>query len=281
MKISDKNISIFKQLLDGEVLAASKVKTKLIDELIQENLLFVSGKHKKTIQLRDKNELYNFFLNQHQTNLEEYLKATTTNKDRAFFTKLTTDSKDSKNRVFKGFLVNSYLPVDTILNNQTFQINPVEGSFVFIYDFENFIIDPYITIVGIENAENFRQIHKQKHLFKRVKPLFISRYPQNQSKDFISWLKSIPNRYLHFGDFDIAGVGIYLNEYKKHLKKRARFLIPETIENDLKEKGNRDRYDLQKQNFKIEDVEEPRLINLVNLIHKYKKGLDQEFYIKN
>ncbi len=281
MKLSKKNTRILKQLLVGEVLPFSMAKTKLIEELIQEKLLFLSGKHKRTIQISDKNELFTYFSNQYQLDLEEYLKAISKIKDRAYFTKLTTDSKDSKERVFKGFLVNSFSPVNTILNNQTFQINPIEGSFVFIFDFENFIIDPYITIVGIENAENFRQIQKQEYLFKGIKPLFVSRYPQNQSKDFINWLKSIPNKYLHFGDFDLAGIGIYLSEYKKHLGERASFFIPKTIESDLKEKGNRERYDVQKQNFNVENLEELNLIHLINLIHKYIKGLDQEFYIKD
>jgi hypothetical protein len=25
-------------------------------------------------------------------------------------------------------------------------------------------------------------------------------------------MKSVPNDYIHFGDFDISGIGIYLNE---------------------------------------------------------------------
>jgi hypothetical protein len=279
MRISDKNIRILKQLLQGEALPASSAKTKLIDILTHENLLIVSGKHKKTIRIKNEQELYTYFSNQYQIDLKEYLALENIHNDRASFTKITNDSKDSKARVFKGFLVNSYQPLNAILNNKTFQISPAEGSFIFIYDFENFIIDPYITIVGIENAENFRQIQKQKYLFNKIKPLFVSRYPQNQSKDLIKWLKSIPNKYLHFGDFDLSGVGIYLNEYKKHLGEKARFFIPETIDTDLKEKGNRKRYDIQKQNFKIENIKEVKLIKLVKLIHKYKKGLDQEFYI--
>ena len=47
------------------------------------------------------------------------------------------------------------------------------------------------------------------------KILFVCRYPQ--SNDLIKWLQSIPNRYLHFGDLDFAGINIYLNEFKKYL----------------------------------------------------------------
>jgi hypothetical protein len=59
-----------------------------------------------------------------------------------------------------------------------------KALFKFIYDFEKFIIPQDITIVGIENPENFKRIKKQKYLFENIQSLFISRYPQNQSKDF-------------------------------------------------------------------------------------------------
>ena len=281
MKLSNKNINILNQLIAGEILAASKANTKLIEELIQENILFVSGKHKRKIQLKNKEALFMYFSNQNQIDLEEYLNTMDNAQTRADFVKLTTDSKDSKERAFKGFLVNSFSKIPAILHNKRITIKPPEGSFIFIYDFEDFRIDEQITVVGVENSLNFRYIQKQAYLFEDKNILFASRYPQNQSKDFIKWLASIPNKYIHFGDFDLAGIGIYLNEYKKHLGAKARFFIPGTIENDLKEKGNRKRYDLQKQNFEIDDIDEPELLNLVNLIHKSKRGLDQEFYIKH
>ena len=93
-------------------------------------------------------------------------------------------------------------------------------------------------------------------------------------------MKSIPNNYLHFGDFDIAGIGIYLNEYKKHLSKKASFFIPENIKNDIREKGNRKRYDEQKINFNINSIEEASLLDLVQIINTENKGLDQEYFIR-
>lgn len=132
----------------------------------------------------------------------------------------------------------------------------------------------------MENAKNFRHIQEQKYLFQNINPLFVSRYPQNQNKDFIKWMKSIPNDYLHFGDFDIAGISIYLNEYKKYLSKKATFFIPENIQSDIKKNGNRDRYNKQKLNFKIEEIKEKQVLDLVKIISREKKGLDQEFYIE-
>ncbi|RLD53543.1 MAG: hypothetical protein DRJ01_19240 [Bacteroidetes bacterium] len=280
-KLTLKIAKILLELENGEILPVSSAKSKLIDELVEENIILKSGKHKKKLKLISKEQLRVYLYNQLQiNNLDEYiLNLENADTNRADFVKVATNSKISKQRVFKGFLVNSYTSINAILNNQIFEIHPIDGSFVFIYDFENFIIDPNITIIGVENSENFRQIQKQKYLFKGIKPLFISRYPQNQNKDFIKWIKSIPNKYLHFGDFDFAGIGIYLNEYKKHLKERAEFFIPDNIEKDIVKYGNRQRFDKQKINFDISDINEKKLLNLIQIIEKEKKGLDQEFFI--
>ena len=280
MKLTLKIAKVLVQLTNNESVSASSAKSKLIDELISENILWQKGKHRKTLFLRNKEGLVDYLSNQLQINsLEKYV-SILENKEssRAEAVKVTSDSKTSKERAFKGFLVNSYIPIEAKLNGKDFTINPLDGSFVFIYDFENFEIEKDVVIVGVENAKNFRHIHEQAYLFENITPLFISRYPQNQNKDFIKWLKSIPNKYLHFGDLDIAGIGIYLNEYKRHLFEKAEFFIPNDIEVSIK-KGNRDRYDNQKINFNVNDIEEEQILKLIGIINKEKKGLDQEFYI--
>jgi hypothetical protein len=108
----------------------------------------------------------------------------------------------------------------------------------------------------------------------------VSRYPQNQSKDLIKWLQSIQNHYLHFGDFDFAGIGIYMNEFKKHLKERTTFFVPENIDQLIDNYGNKKRYDEQKVNFNVKTISEDKLLKLINTIHKYRKGLDQEVLTK-
>lgn len=283
MKLTLKIAKILVKLIDKEIINSSLAKSKLIDELVSENIIFQKGKHHKTLQLINESGLHIYLENQLQINdLNNYILALeNNNSSRADFVKITTDSKNSKERTFKGFLVNCYTSIQAELNKKTTIISPTVGSFVFIYDFESFKIGKDITIVGVENPRNFRHIQEQQYLFKNITPLFISRYPQNQNNDFIKWLKSIPNNYLHFGDFDIAGIGIYLNEYKKHLPKRAAFFIPENIKNSIKENGNRERYDNQKVNFKVNEITEKPLLKLLKLINFEKKGLDQEFYINN
>jgi hypothetical protein len=200
---------------------------------------------------------------------------------RAELTMASADSKLKTARTFKGFLVNSYQPLDCSLNNEPFTLLAQEGTLTFIYDFESFLPAADITIVGIENAENFRQISKQKYLFSAIKPLFVCRYPQNNSRDLIKWLEAIPNKYLHFGDYDLAGINIYVNEFKKHIPHKSLYFIPENIEALLLKHGNKDRYNNQKEAFdKVIINEESNLLILLNHIHKHKKGLDQEVLIK-
>ncbi|MDR3235814.1 MAG: hypothetical protein LBT48_03700, partial [Prevotellaceae bacterium] len=177
--------------------------------------------------------------------------------------------------------VNCSAPIQATIDGEHIILNPAKGTFQFIYDFENFTIPQDITVVGIENLENFRYIEKQKYLFENIKPLFVSRYPQNQSKDLIKWLQSIPNNYLHFGDFDFAGIGIYLNEFKKHLENRAMFFVPEKIEELIKNYGNRNLYNIQSIRFSEQEIKEESLTEVMKLIHKYKKGLEQEILIND
>lgn len=283
MKLSLKIARILIRLIDGEVIPSSAANNNLIDELVAENIIFRKGRHRRTLELINEEALRLFLANQMQIfNLEDYVAALENEEaSRADLVHITSDSKISKERAFQGFLVNSYEPIKAKLNREDFVVHPPKGSFQFIYNYKNFIIPPHITIVGVENAKNFSCIEEQQYLFKEIKPLFISRYPQNQNKDFIKWMKSLPNHYLHFGDFDFAGIGIYLNEYKKHLGIKASFFIPSTIDKDLKERGNRRRYDIQKLNFNLNEIKEPGLSHLMELIRSTRKGLDQEFYIRS
>ena len=105
----------------------------------------------------------------------------------------------------------------------------------------------------------------------------MSRYPQ--SKDLVTWLQSIPNPYVHFGDFDLAGIHIYLTEFYRYLGERAAFFVPEDIEQRLS-MGNRERYDTQFQRFGKMEVIDTRILPLVQMIHRYQKGYDQEGYIE-
>ena len=183
----------------------------------------------------------------------------------------------------KGFLVNSYEPIDATLNDTLFIINPPDGTYVFVYDYEAFTIPSDVLIIGIENSENFRRISQQKWLFDEMYPnrqiLFVSRYPQNESRDLVRWLQSIGNEYVHFGDLDLAGIRIFITEFYRYLGERSSFLIPPDYEERIKN-GSRERYDVQLTTTKNMIINDPRLRALAACIHKYHRGYDQEGYIR-
>lgn len=266
------------QLVEGQKIPASKMKYDIVQDLMAEGIIYRPGKVNSIIQLTDKQQLELYLKNHYEINdLRSYIEAVkNVEATRADLVAVAADSKVKVVRTFKGFLVNSYETINTTLNGEAHIIFPTIGTFNFIYDFEGFIPAPDVTIVGIENPENFRHIEKQQYLFQDIKPLFVSRYPQNQSKDLIKWLQSIPNNYLHFGDFDFAGIGIYLNEFQKYIGERANFFVPNNIEKLIVNLGSKKRYDVQKINFDPQQIKENKVLNLMEIIHKNKKGLDQE-----
>jgi hypothetical protein len=278
ISIAEKLIS----LQNGEKIPFSKLKHPSIEAMIDNGILKkqIQGRSKTHIYLISRDSLEAYLKNHFGIeDLGTYLKVV--QKDglsRAESVDISSNSKLKSIRTFKGFLVNCFQPVDCILNNHPITIQPREGTFAFIYDYEHFFPSVNTVIVGIENPENFRYIHKSKSLFTNIQPLFVSRYPQ--SKDLIKWLQIIPNNYLHFGDFDYAGLNIYYNEYKKHLKSKAKFFLPPDIEKQISTKGNRDNYNNQTVQFNQNEIEEDNVRVLLHLIEKYQKGLEQEIFAR-
>ena len=199
---------------------------------------------------------------------------------RALQATATGNSKLVAVRSCPGFPVNAYEPIPCVLNGQELVINPLEGSFLFVTDWQSFSIPSDVIVIGIENMENFRMIRRQQTFFNDTigshRFLFVSRYPQ--STDLRSWLLKIPNRYIHFGDFDLAGIHIFLSEYHTYLTERSSYLIPADIEQRLA-CGSTARYDDQYQRFRNLSSSIPELQLLIEIIHRYHRCYDQEGFI--
>lgn len=197
----------------------------------------------------------------------------------------TGNSKLVTVRSCPGFPVNTYEPIECRLNEEPFIINSQEGCFYFVSDWRTFTIPNDVIIIGIENMENFRKVRQQRLFFDEYlhkhrlsqKVLFVSRYPQ--STDLREWLASIPNLYIHFGDFDLAGIHIFLSEFQKHLGiGRTSLLIPEDISSRLRY-GSARRYNEQYARYKDIKSDRREIQQLIDLIHHERKGYDQEGYI--
>ena len=281
MKISKTLINTLQQLIDGESIAYSTLRKDFAETLLAEGLLTVQTHgSRRTFRAIDTIALKNFI----QIHYEELrtlgdndLKSYTTRSEQAAE---TGNSKLVMVRSCPGFPVNSYEPITCSLSGNEFVINPPESSFVFIDNWQQFAIPEGVIVVGIENMENFRMIRHQRKLFESVLGdvplLFVSRYPQSQ--DLRNWLIGIPNKYVHFGDFDLAGIHIFLTEFYKYLGNRSEFLVPSDIEQRLA-KGSPVRYNKQHGKYCALRTDIQYLQLLIDLINKYHRGYDQEGYI--
>ena len=269
-------------LLAGEQIAGSKLNGGLRDELLSEGLLLVISRgSKKSYRARDVEALKRFLMDKD----EGYrILDVNASDSRAAMAAETGNSKLVMIRSCPGFPVNSYEPVECFLCGAPFTVNPQEGSFLFITDWEKFTIPEDVLVMGIENMENFRMIRRQRTFFEKYlqthglskRVLFVSRYPQ--SADLRKWLCTISNHYLHFGDFDLAGINIFISEFQQYLgKERSSYLIPDDIESRLKS-GSRKRYDDQYCRFKDIKSDSGELQRLIDLIHYERKAYDQEGY---
>lgn len=270
-------------LLAGEQVSGSRLNSKLLDELLAEGLLLVISRgSRKTYRARDTEAMKRFLVDK-----DERFRLFEANAydSRALMATETGNSKLVMIRSCPGFPVNSYERVECFLGGEPFPVNPQEGSFLFVSDWKKFTIPEDVVVIGVENMENFRMIRRQRRFFEEYlhahglsdKVLFVSRYPQ--STDLRRWLCTISNHYLHFGDFDLAGISIYLFEFWQYLgKERSSYLIPDDIESRLKS-GSRKRYDEQCEHFKDIKSDILELQRLIELIHKERKAYDQEGYI--
>lgn len=270
-------------LIVGEQVAGSKLNSKLRDELLAEGMLLViSHGSRKSYRARDTEALKRFLIDKDESFRILEIDASDS---RASMAIETGNSKLVMVRSCPGFPVNSYEPIECFLDGEAFIVNPQEGSFLFVAEWEKFIIPEDVVVIGIENMENFRMIRKQRVFFEEYlqvhklsnRVLFVSRYPQ--STDLRRWLCAIPNHFLYFGDFDLAGINIFLFEFQQYLgKERSSYLIPDDVGFRLKS-GSRKRYDEQYCRFKDIKSDVCELQQLIDLICHERRAYDQEGYI--
>ena len=281
MSLTLKQIHNLRALLGGETLAWSAINNELLQLLMDEQLVTAKiNRSRKTIYAQNAANLQSF-LEQHFEELRDF----DWNKDDISIAssraELAVNSGNSKSVILRscpGFMVNSYDSIPAKIRDREIFIAPDEGTMLFVSDWEHFAVPENVLVVGVENMENFRRIREQRYLFPDDRPLlFVSRYPQ--SSDLRNWLKNIPNDYLHFGDFDLAGMHIYETEFFKFLGNRSSFFIPTDIEVRLSN-GSTERYDTQYVKFKNYLPKDKRLFPLYKMINHYHRCYDQEGYIK-
>lgn len=290
MRLSDGLLKKIRLLLAGEALPASNLNADWVEMLVEEGVLVREfQKSRRRYRISDRNA----FVSALEDIDERFRNAgfldgnlESLGGSRGGQAAATGDSKAVTCRSCPGFPVNSYEPIVCRLNGREYIVAPEPGTFVFISDWRRFLIPEDVTVIGIENMENFRLIREQKPFLDALtggEPiLFVSRFPQ--SKDLGEWLKGISNRYIHFGDFDLAGVSIYETEFAPYMRsndgrpQRCSMFIPCDIDERLRN-GVRKRYDDQLPKCSSLSSPDPDVQGLIDLIHRYRRGYDQEGYI--
>lgn len=128
---------------------------------------------------------------------------------------MSGDSKLKETELWQGFYFKVSEPIHAQWQGKPLTLLPYpEGIPVFMPQPETLSLPEDVTVVMIENSENFLKIETQLPLFQGLKCFFVSFYPREQHSYFIEWLQKQPNNYVHYGDFDFAGIHIYQSQYK-------------------------------------------------------------------
>lgn len=270
-----------KRLLEGQQLPISQLNTAFFHDLQEKGYLMIipKGKNRSVVTIKNKEYLIKYVTQEwHIPDFDEYIKfRNDTSLTRIDVQNVLGNTKALNVVSYQGFLVTSYNKIDYLLHNQSGHLPLIEGSMLHIFDFEAFSIPQDVIVVYVENFTPFRYINRYRHLFeKKSRYLFVSRY--GTSSAINDWLKNIPNKFLHFGDFDLDGIRIYQKFYNELGAERASFLIPEDIEIRIKERGNASLYYKQEARNEQFTITDKRLMKLVSIIEEYHAGYEQEGY---
>jgi hypothetical protein len=169
MQISKTLMGVLHRLMAGESVAASSLRKDIAETLLAEGLLTVKTKGSRRTYCTINTSALKVFLESHYEELRGFENSEVL-RERANITRSkqaaeTGNSKLVKLRSCPGFPVNAYEPIVCSLYGRELVVNPVEGSFMFIIDWEDFVVPEDVIVVGVENMENFRMIRHQREFF--------------------------------------------------------------------------------------------------------------------
>lgn len=264
-------------LLEGEVLNGSAFgNQRLLENMLEDRVLArtVTGRNRSKIRCPDPVVLNNYLRLQFGiVELEIYLDLLGKEaRDGEESLQATTSTKVLRTKSLQGFFIKAY-GVEIKIGDDPLGNLP-NGAEYFVHNPDSLKIPSRVPIVGVENPECFIKAERLLTLFPETVLIFVLRYYSNR---LTHWLKTIGNPYLHFGDFDPAGISIYCNEYLSVLgKDRCRFFVPEGIEK-LVADGDTGLFDRQAHQWPPKaEIHQPELLELISLINRYAKGCEQE-----
>jgi len=279
MKINKQDFLNLKSLIELGSLTEGKFKNKEIVEHLKLNGAVTRSQKgsRKYIDLVKEENIF-LFLKNHNYNIDSIEKIDSYIED-IFDKKSSRDtiqqyhdnSKEITSKSMSGLYVSSLEKLDIKLDSNTISILPNDGLGYFFFHTQKVEISKTTLIVGVENYQVVWFAKRYAKFFDKPNILFVVITPY-----MLEWISNLENEYIHFGDYDLAGVNIYLNKVLPRLSsKKYSMFIPNNIEQLIEKHGNSELYEKQKQynNLNCDDV---KVNNLVDIIRKFKKGIEQE-----
>lgn len=244
------------KLKEQKELNYSQVPKKLIEELKSENLIEIKtiSANKKKILVKDQ-----FYIK--YKDLKEIQKATS----RSELVKTNSHSKVKKISPQDGLYINGNCTIEDL------QLPLSKNSALFLKEFPTISKD--ILVVGVENFENLIYFKSQLKYFQDNNILFVYR-----NSAMLRFIANIENEVIYFGDFDLAGIHIYLYEICK-FNKNVKLFIPQNIEELIKNNGSSELYKKQFSKYKDLNSKNGIIQYLIDIINKNQRSLEQEYFI--
>ncbi len=282
INITINNFKAIKILLQDKYVTKTLFGSKkLLEELIGCNCVYVSGKPQQ-IYLNDEEALFGVIKsNGYKVNSIEdldYFIEEKEPKSRDEIADNYSHTKRVESKSFNGLMVSVFDKLEVIYNEKKQYFYPLEGSGLFVHYTSKLQLDDDVIVVGVENPQVVWYINKYKHLFNKEKKYLFLCISEYKTTYQYKWLESFCGEYIHFGDFDLAGINIYLNAIVPKLKKAKShsFLIPDNIYEIIKEKNYMVDYSNQTRYLNITSKKDKDLQKLIEFIKNNKITIEQE-----
>ncbi|MDF1883603.1 hypothetical protein JHD49_06600 [Sulfurimonas sp. SAG-AH-194-C21] len=281
MKINKKDFLNIKSLLQNIAITEGKFTNKEILKQLKLNGSLRDGKKTpkvRYVELVNAEAIFNFLKNNNYNissieDIDSYIQEIFETKSaRDTIQKWHNSSKTKESKSLEGLYVSSLEKIDIKLDEKIVSIIPNNGLGYFLFYTQKVELFESTIILGVENYQVVWFAQKYKQFFDTKNILFVVINPY-----MLEWISSLENEYIHFGDYDLAGINIYLNKIVPRLQKSKKYsmFIPPNIDTLIKEHGDCELYEKQKQYQSLYTKDE-QINSLISSINHYKKSIEQE-----
>ena len=278
--VNRQDLLSIKSLIEDGTITEGKFKNKEIVTLLKLNGS-VTSRRRKTRKYLDliKEENLFLFLKNHGYNItskeeiDSYIEDIFDNKpSRDIIQHHHNNSKAKISKSMHGLYMSSLQSIDVRLNGKQLSILPNDGLGYFFFHTERVELSAETIVVGVENYQVVWFAKRYEKFFLDPNILFVVTTPY-----MLEWISTLENEYIHFGDYDLAGINIYLNKVLPRLSRSKKYsmFIPQNIEQLIEKYGDSKLYEDQKQ-YKNLLSNDSEINKLIGIISKFKKGIEQE-----